>query len=677
MNGSPITADMLILLPPIFGLVLLIALTGAAAPIEANDWRRSLVITFVAIGLLVAGSAELLGLFGWINRAAISIVWALALVAALSWGWRSNRLRIGWDILRSVPGELGVFEAAVIATMALIAVVLAGVAVVAPTNNADSLLYHMSRVMHWAQNSSLRHYATAYNHQLFMPPWAELAILHSRLLWGDDRLANLVQWGAMVGSTLLAPGIAVLLGARGFSRFLTAAFVFSIPMGILQSTSTQNDYVAALWGLCAAYLLMLSARRRLTWFELGLLGAALGLGVMTKATFLAYGLPIGLGFVIVAARRAGWGRALLQGALAVLLVALINAGVWSRNLATYGGLYGSGDWMGSQLAPVQLLSDSGSTAGSPPHPGLLERAAALGRALPGWAIPRGAQAVALHLVTPSFGLNQTLWGALDRFPALFGSVTSQSLANAAWNHEDTAGGPLHLGMIGLSSIVLVLAVWRRTLNWLVLGYAAVVLGAALLLVLLVEQASSSFGARFHLPLFVLWSPLIGVAAAGLGVRWITRLLAIGLLVMTVPYVLFNNMRPVIGRTPWPTRIESVFQVPAEQVLFAAQAYQRRPYTEAADRIDRAACTQVGLRLDSGDFEYAVWWVLDAPQNGVRIENVFTFEALERYLDRTFRPCAIICTICEGRERLHGLPLTYSRTGINLYQGPDFTWDPDG
>lgn len=51
----------------------------------------------------------------------------------------------------------------------------------------------MSRVAHWVQNQSLRHYATGYIPQLVHPIIAETAILNLRLLWGDDRLANLVQ----------------------------------------------------------------------------------------------------------------------------------------------------------------------------------------------------------------------------------------------------------------------------------------------------------------------------------------------------------------------------------------------------------------------------------------------------------------------------------------------------
>ena len=147
-------------------------------------------------------------------------------------------------------------------------IMLLPVAWIAPPNNVDSLLYHMSRIMHWAQNGSLEHYATGYHHQLLTPPWAELANLHLRTLWGSDRPANLVQWFSMVGSVVIASGVGELLGLRRKGQLLTGIFVASIPMGILQATSTQNDYVVTFWAVCSAYLVTLSFSRRLTPWKL-------------------------------------------------------------------------------------------------------------------------------------------------------------------------------------------------------------------------------------------------------------------------------------------------------------------------------------------------------------------------------------------------------------------------
>ena len=41
------------------------------------------------------------------------------------------------------------------------------------------------------------------------------------------------------------------------------------------------------------------------------------------------------------------------------------------------------------------------------------------------------------------------------------------------------------------------------------------------------------------------------------------------------------------------------------------------------------------------------------------------------------PCAIICTVCGGRTRLHGLDLAAQTGGMKLFVGEGFTWDEDG
>ena len=97
----------------------------------------------------------------------------------------------------------------------------------------------------------------------------------------------------------------------------------------------------------------------------------------------------------------------------------------------------------------------------------------------------------------------------------------------------------------------------------------------------------------------------------------------------------------------------------------------------AATITNSQCRNVGLRLDSSTSEYVVWWLLNAPQSGIRLNTLFTFPVLERYIQWEPEPCAIICTFCLGRDRLHGLPLKTAHGGIAIYIGDGFTRDEDG
>ena len=162
------------------------------------------------------------------------------LVASAFIGWKRGSLRGCLQRLRLPTGRLSPIERITLLGIAAVAASLLVVAWISPPNNVDSLLYHMSRVVHWAQDHGLQHYPTARDHQLLKPIWAETAMLHLRLLWGNDRPVNLVQWFSMVVSVVGAVSLAALLGAGRAGRLLTAAFVILIPMGILQATSTTN-----------------------------------------------------------------------------------------------------------------------------------------------------------------------------------------------------------------------------------------------------------------------------------------------------------------------------------------------------------------------------------------------------------------------------------------------------
>jgi 4-amino-4-deoxy-L-arabinose transferase-like glycosyltransferase len=103
---------------------------------------------------------------------------------------------------------------------------------------------------------------------------AEYVTLHRQLLSGGDRLANLPQWFASMGSLFVVSLIAARLGATARGQALAALFCATLPMGILQSTSTQNDFVVAYWLACLVALVTDATTRGWPWVVA--LGAALG-----------------------------------------------------------------------------------------------------------------------------------------------------------------------------------------------------------------------------------------------------------------------------------------------------------------------------------------------------------------------------------------------------------------
>jgi hypothetical protein len=140
-------------------------------------------------------------------------------------------------------------------------------------------------------------------------------------------------------------------------------------------------------------------------------------------------------------------------------------------------------------------------------------------------------------------------------------------------------------------------------------------------------------------------------------------------------MVFNNTRPIVGKTPWPTRVRSVFVAPPPEILLAMASEAKEAFVGVAEGIAAVGCDRVGLRIDSGDLEYAFWWLLDAPQSGVRIETLYPLSSLSGFVDRDFAPCAIICSVCgESRDTLNGLHLQTDASILKLYVGQDFRWE---
>lgn len=250
---------------------------------------------------------------------------------------------------------------------------------------------------------------------------------------------------------------------------------------------------------------------------------------------------------------------------------------------------------------------------------------------------------ALHLITPSSRINELIESALQRVPWLFGGDYFAERAVAAWNHEDTAGNPLHLGLAVVSVAVLLAGGASEGRRKLIFGYAAVVFLAFFILTSFF-RVPRIYGLRYHLGFFVAVAPVPGFATEEFIGRRLRFLIPLAL-TLALPWLLLNNMRPVVGMPPWPTRTESVFTTPPEQIILAIAPHAVDDYSAAAQRLEESNCRRVGLGIGPQDLEYAFWWLLDAPQSGVRIEVINPSPVTARYADPQFEPCAVLCTRC--------------------------------
>ncbi len=666
---------------------------GPVGPAEDTpDWRWAFLGAVVILGAFVVLSLEALSLIHAIQCPWLAALWLLFGVILGLYGARSGRLQRGWHRWKDALKHEVRRKDAVLLGLLLVVLLLFAVAWVSPVNNNDSLLYHMSRVAHWVQNKSLDHYPTAYEHQLRKPIWSAMAMLTLREFWGDDQPVALVQWFSLIVSLIGVSAIARKLGAHRRGQMLSAVVALSVPMAILQSTSTQNDLAVSQWLVVSVYYVVLQEKRPLAKSELLLFGLSLGLGALTKGTYVVFILPFLLWFSVRFMKRHGLLRSIASGAIVIGLLAILSLGYWTRNIETYGNPYYGMDvqrilrrlifWrtsrspeLGPWIGGVQIpgAPATSSTGGLSFQEGRGGRIAVQALGFPGaWDTSPGQEwlasilkHIARNLGTPFPKVNEAMLRMLEAALQSLGADLREPIINIYWNHEDLAGNALHLALVPVSLIAL-LAV-RRRIDVAAAGKLSLALLVGFALLARVNSGDNLYSVRYQLPFFMLQSAVTGVVLAGLFPPRRTPILAAGFMLLALPWLLFNQTRPVIGRRPWVTRVGSVFTSPVEEVAFANHLGIMDEYQAAADIVREQACEQIGLRIDSSDPEYLLWWVLAAPRDDMRIEVINANERLKRYQDPSFQPCLIICTICQGQPAPEGYRVKADYGSIAIYE----------
>lgn len=308
----------------------LVAGTGffAATTLRLQGLARHVLGVYIIAFAEVVGLILVLSAFEAATRTGM-LVGVTVLFAGSVAGWRRlgspRPPQVPWEHLRALVRVPVLVTLAAITAFAL-AYVLALV-VGTPPNNWDSLTYHLARAAFWSQDDSVGYIAHAYDERLNVnPPNGEIALLFLLEVGQNERLTGFVQFGALLA---LATGVYALArrlllappeAAFGALLFLT------LPIVILQASTTQNDLVAASFLVVAAVFLLGDSRRELV---LAALATALAIGTKVPA---AYGLPILLALGFVSPPRA----LRMHRIAAVLLGALVGSYWYAVNVVQTG-----------------------------------------------------------------------------------------------------------------------------------------------------------------------------------------------------------------------------------------------------------------------------------------------------------------------------------------------------
>jgi 4-amino-4-deoxy-L-arabinose transferase-like glycosyltransferase len=630
-----------------FVLLFLAILTRmASAPLVAS-WRNAWLSASVIWSIYLTLITETLSALHQLTADMALACWmALALALDAYLFWRLRRGGLLWKRMGFVsqPAARWIVLGGIIAIVcvALIA------ALAAPPNTPDTFTYHLPRVMHWIQNASLDPYPTNYISQDIQPPWDEYVLLHLHLLFGGDALDGAVQWFCFVGCAIGVSLIAQQLGAGLQGQLFAAVFTVTIPMAVVQASSTQNDLVCAFWLVTLVYFMLAYAQSPALLHILGV-GASLGLAVLTKGVAYVDALPFLLLLSIWIARSRGWRSWQLFSLIASIALG-INLGFFLRNVAAFGNPLGP-------VATTRLYSNAAYA--------------------PDVLLLNVLRNLAVELGGPIQSINSTLTTIVyhtvellhlnpnDPRATMTGSPTFMVRGSSGlWLSDGYADNPLHL-LLALLASVCCITIGSLRRERLVMSYLAALTGAFMLFSLYLRwQAGSN---RLMLSLFVLAAPLVGVTAEFLcqrGTRITPRvtpklmlIAQVLLLLASLPWAFFSQSRPLLGAS-------SVLSVPRVDQYFAAYPQAEPTYLGAVDYTARYmashSCTELGYYVsgtqDSAGYsngapswEYPLWVFLNGHGGRqVRIEHVSVTNATAP-LARTprfasFQPCAVFAIV---------------------------------
>lgn len=577
------------------------------------DWRRALLLSSVLWGGLVTLITESLSVLKLLEFWPLAGAWSLAcivLLLILYRGKTADHPRSGISQIQ----RLSLFEKVLLAYLAALIVLTGLLAWFSPPNTWDSMTYHMSRVAHWMQNRTVDFYPTAILRQLHSNPWAEYAILNFQILGGTDRFANFVQWFCMVGAVTGVSVLAKELGAERRGQIFAAVACGTIPMGILQSTSTQTDYVAAFWLVCFVYF-SLRLRNRSSLVDALGLGLALGLALLTKGTSYVFAFPFVVWLIASTFRKEERKKLLLVG-LALMITFISNAGHYYRNYDLYGSPLGPGTEGGDFIYTNQVVSPAAVTSNILRNVGL----------------HLGSSERANRLAEKLIYKLHTYIGIQPNDPRTTWPGTEFHVQRPSLN-EDDAGNFVHLLLIA-GSLILCLA--YRTREPKAIIYTLTVISAFIFFCAYLKW--QPWHSRLQLPLFVLSAPLLGLALSRLRKFGVGSILVMVLMLSALPSLLFSATKPIQGK-------DSVFSAARDDQYFIKRRELAAPYTEAAQFIASANCPEVGLSIDINDWEYPLWILLNEKMNGtVRLEHVnVTNVSRQKYPAHDgskFVPCAV-------------------------------------
>ena len=337
--------------------------------------KELLIISALSFSAIVVFLTEISSLLHRLNYQFLLAGWSLLTVALIIYLYLNNQKTRDfttnlWVDIEKKLAYLTKTDKIFLTASGIILLLIFVAALVYPSNNWDSMTYHMARITSWVSHQSLAHYPTDITRQLYQPPFAELVIMNFGILSRSDNFSNTVQFIFLLFTIITIISIVELLGLNRTYKIIAIVLAVTIPEVILQGSSTQNDIVVAFF-ILTSLLFTIKSIKEPCLKNYVVIGLCTGLGLLTKGTAYIYLPPILLLFGIIVLKQLIKNRNyhyLWYALVAMVITIGLNAGHFSRNYKLTYNILGTDQaesklYANQKMSPTLLFSSVIKNAG--------------------------------------------------------------------------------------------------------------------------------------------------------------------------------------------------------------------------------------------------------------------------------------------------------------------------
>ncbi|MDY0302377.1 MAG: hypothetical protein RBR98_01160 [Candidatus Moranbacteria bacterium] len=498
-----------------------------------SNFRLAFIKASLVISLLVVFFTEGLSFFNKLTPAYLFFFWAVTAIASIfAFIYLFKKTSISFS-------EMGInrisnfFKNEKCTTRILIwlsfIIILSLFGIAFTTNNNwDSYTYHLPKVEHWIQDKNVNFFPTSNVRQLYIAPFSEYFILNIRLLSGSVLFINFVQFFSFINCLLGVSLIAKLFRLQAKGQIMAFIFALTIPMGIMQSTTTQTDLVTSFFLVSFVYFIVyIAEEKKFSKENLFFLCLGFSLGILTKSTFYIFALPFCLFFGIYYIRLFK-ARSFLIVSSIVLMFVLLNGSFLIRNYNQFGSP------LGPQKSSSYYLANLNEDYGIRTMFSNSVKNAGLHLALPNntWNsfIDKNVYFIHDYLIKFPVNYEKTNWCNME-YKTIFRL------------HHDIVGNFFHLILLGLS--LCIITIKYKSVPIAIRKYVLSLIAGFMLFAFLLKW--QPWQARLDLPLFILAAPLIAYALTMIKWRRVANFICMLLLFISVGVVfIFDQVKPLLG-----------------------------------------------------------------------------------------------------------------------------------